>query len=323
MPAAPLSFIRRKTRAWARKRHGVDADPSTISGRRIYIVPTRLGLAFALMLFAMFLGAMNYANNLALALTFVLGSLGLTAMHYCHRNLAGVRIRSAASEPVFVGQAARFRVALENSARLSRHELTIENEHGVSEPSRVDPGGRAVLEVTLPAPRRGSLTLDHFEISTRHPFGLFRAWAALHMDLKCVVYPRPSERALPPPPLETDTGGAQDSARGDDEFAGLRSFHPGDSPRRIAWKAYARERGLHVKVYAGTAVTSYMFDWNSLPGMDTEARLSQLCRWVEDAYVSGRAFGLKLPGVDIPANVGSAHRQRCLTALALFDESVR
>ena len=56
------------------------------------------------MLFAMFLGAMNYANNLALGLTFLLGALGLTAMHYCHRNLAGVHVRSAASEPVFAGQ---------------------------------------------------------------------------------------------------------------------------------------------------------------------------------------------------------------------------
>lgn len=321
--ASPSSLLRRKTRAWARKRHGVDADPLILSARRIYIVPTRLGLAFALMLFAMFLGAMNYANNLALALAFVLGAMGLTAMHYCHRNLAGMRIRSAASEPVFAGQHARFRVALENPARVSRHELTIENEHSVSEPSRIDPDGRAVLEVTLPAPRRGQLILEHFEISTRHPFGLFRAWAALHMDLKCVVYPRPSERTLPPPPLETDTGGAQDSARGDEEFAGLRSFHPGDSPRRIAWKAYAREQGLHVKVYAGTAVTSYMFDWDSLPGLEKEARLSQLCRWVEDAHVGGRAFGLKLPGVDIPPNVGVAHRQRCLTALALFEEHAR
>lgn len=320
---AVRASLRRRVRTWARKRHGIDADPLIVSGRRIYIIPTRLGLAFALMLFAMFLGAMNYANNLALALTFVLGAMGLTAMHYCHRNLAGLRIRSAASEPVFAGQHARFRVALENPARVSRHELSIENEHGVSEPARIDSDGRAVLDVSLPAPRRGQLTLDHFEVGTRHPFGLFKAWAVVHMEMKCVVYPKPSERTLAAPPLETDTGGAQDSARGDDEFAGLRSFHPGDSPRRIAWKAYAREQGLHVKVYAGTAVTSYWFDWDSLPGMDTEARLSQLCRWIEDAYVEGRAFGLKLPGTDIPPNVGSAHRQRCLTALALFEERAR
>lgn len=319
MLRALFSRLRRKTRAWARKRHGIDADPLILSGRRIYIVPTALGIAFALMLFAMFLGAMNYANNLALGLTFMLGALSLTAMHYCHRNLAGVLIRAAASEPVFVGQTARFRIALENTAPLARHELTVANDHGIAAPARVEPNGRAILEIELPAPRRGLLPLDHFEVGTRHPFGLFRAWAPLHMDIKCVVYPKPSERGLPPPPFETDTGGAQDTIRGDEDFAGLRGFHPGDSPKRIAWKAYAKEQGLHSKVYAGTAVTSHRFDWDALPGMAIEARLSQLCRWIEDAYAAGRAFGLNMPGTNIPANVGPAHRQRCLTALALFD----
>jgi uncharacterized protein (DUF58 family) len=319
MLRALFSRLRRRTRAWARKRHGIDTDPLILSGRRIYIVPTALGIAFAFMLFAMFLGAMNYANNLALGLAFMLGALSLTAMHYCHRNLAGLLIRSAASEPVFAGQTARFRIALENAAPIARHELMIANDESVAAPTRVDPEGRAILQIELPAPRRGLLALDHFEVGTRHPFGLFRAWAHLHMDIKCVVYPKPSERGLPPPPLETDTGGAQDATRGDEDFAGLRGFHPGDSPKRIAWKTYAKGQGLQVKVYAGTAVTSHMFDWDGLPGMALEARLSQLCRWIEDAYAAGRAFGLKMPGVDIPANIGPAHRQRCLTALALFE----
>ena len=86
------------------------------------------------------------------------------------------------------------------------------------------------------------------------------------MNVRCVVYPRPSERGAPPPPLETDTGGAQDAVRGDEDFAGLRAFHPGDSPRRIAWKAYAREQGLQVKVYAGTAVTSHLSTGMRCPG---------------------------------------------------------
>ena len=315
-----LAALRRKTRTWARKRHGVDPDPLIVATRRIYIVPSTLGIAFTLMLFAMFLGAMNYANNLALGLTFMLGALALTAMHYCHRNLAGLRIRSAASEPVFAGQTARFRIALENDAKVARHELVIANEHGSAPAVRVESGARVVAELQMPAPQRGLLALDSFELTTRHPFGMFRAWAYLSMDLRCVVYPKPSPRGLPPPPLETDTGGAQDTIRGDEDFAGLRAFHPGDSPRRIAWKAYAREQGLHVKLYAGTAVTSHSFDWEALGGLGTEARLSQLCRWVEDAYAAGRAFGLRLPGTEIAPNVGAGHRQRCLTALALFDE---
>jgi len=311
--------LRSRIRAWARRRHGVDTDPIVLSGRRIYILPTGLGVAFAAMLFAMFLGAMNYANNLALGLAFTLGALGLTAMHYCHRNLAGLKLASAASQPVFAGETAHFCIALENPSALARHELTVGNEHGTATPVRIDPAGRAVLQVDLPAPRRGALRLDHFEVATGHPFGLFRAWTHVHMDLTCIVYPRPAPRGAGPPPVETDIGGPQDSQRGDEDFAGLRTFHPGDAPTRIAWKAYAREHSLQVKVYAGTAVTSHWLDWHSLPGLSVEARLSQLCRWIEDAHAGGRAFGLKLPDLEIPVNIGPAHRQRCLTALALFD----
>jgi uncharacterized protein (DUF58 family) len=319
MIGSMLVWLRRRTRHWAAKRHGIDPDPIVLSGRRIYIVPSRLGLGYALMLFAMFMGAMNYANNLALGLTFLLGSLGLTAMHYCQRNLAGVRICSAACEPVFAGQQASFRIAVENLAPLPRHELVIANEHGSAEPARVEPDGRTVLEIKMPAVRRGYLELDQFEILTRYPFGMFRAWAYLNLKVRCIVYPRPSDGGTPPPPLETDTGGAQDQARGDEDFAGLRRFHPGDSPRHVAWKAYAREQGLQVKVYAGTAVTSHLFDWHRLEGLDPEARLSQLCRWIEDAHAAGHAFGLRLPDSELPPNIGPAHRERCLTALALFN----
>ena len=311
--------LRRVSRRWALKRHGVDPDPLTLPSRRIYIIPTGMGIAFALMLTAMFIGAMNYGNNLALGLTFLLGSLALTAMHYCHRNLAGIVIRSASTEAVFAGNEATFNIALENTAPLARHELLLANDQGVSAQQLVPANGRAVFDLGLPAPRRGLLTLDHFEIVTRHPFSLFRAWTHVHMNMTCVVYPKPAPRGLSPPPVETDTGGAQDSVRGDEDFAGMRPFHPGDSPRRIAWKAYAREQGLQVKLYAGTAVTSHVFDWNGLTGLDTEVRLSQLCRWIEDAHAQGRAFALKLPGLDIPANIGPGHRQRCLTALALFE----
>lgn len=320
-----LDRFRSRTRGWMRKRQGEDPDPVTLRSRRIYILPTGLGLGFAGMLFLMLVGAMNYANNLALGLAFLLGALGLVAMHHAHRTLAGLQLGLAAIEPVFAGQLARFRLALLNAAGQPRPELQLTADSVTSATIRLDAAGREirreVLELGVPSERRGLLRLERFEVSTRHPFGLFRAWAVLHMQLECIVYPKPGDRGLPPPPVETDVGGAQDGPRGDEEFAGLRPFHPGDSPRRIAWKAYAREQGLHTKQYAGTAVTSHVFTWSMLEGLGVEARLSQLCRWIVDAHAAGRAYGLELPGIRIEANIGDAHRQRCLTALALFRDA--
>ena len=122
-----------------------------------------------------------------------------------------------------------------------------------------------------------------------------------------------------PPAVETDTGGAQDRARGDEDFVGLKPFQFGDPLHRIAWKSYARGNGLHAKQFAGTDVTSYVFDWDSLAGLAAEARLSQMCRWVIDAHDRGEAYGIRLPGTTIAPNIGRAHREHCLTALAVFE----
>jgi uncharacterized protein (DUF58 family) len=311
--------LRKRTRAWAKRRHGQDVEPFVIPTRRVYILPTRIGLFYAGMLLLMFLGAMNYANNLALGLTFILSSIGLVGMHYCQRNLVGVRIASGLTEPVFAGQVARFAIAFENDAGMLRHEIRVGADgDSAALPVSIESGQRTVVHVELPAPERGRLTLDHLQISTDYPFGLFRAWTHVNLPMSCIVYPKPASRQLKPPPTETDTGGAQEARRGEEDFAGLRSFQAGDSPRHIAWKAYARGQELQVKQYAGTAVTSHLLEWEQLAGMHTESRLSQLCRWIEDAHASRIAFGLRIPGTDIAANVGNAHRQRCLTALALF-----
>ena len=122
----------------------------------------------------------------------------------------------------------------------------------------------------------------------------------------------------PDAPVVAACSSALDHAQGDADFAGLRPFRPGDSPRHIAWKTFAREQELLVKHYAGTDVTSHWFDWESLAGLQIEERLEQLCRWVVDAQKQGHAYGLRLPGESVNPNLGGAHQRRCLTALALF-----
>jgi uncharacterized protein (DUF58 family) len=313
--------IERRTRAWIRRRQGDDVDPVELRRQRIYILPTRLGAAYGAMLFAMLAGGMNYNNNLGLALTFLLVSLGLVAMHHAHGTLAGVRLRLLEAIPGFAGNDVRFRLLLEHSSSIARPALDIGLEKTGPGIATVDlpPRGQAAATLSLPAPRRGRIALDRFIVSTSHPFGLFRAWAVVHPRYAAIAWPQPAPRSLAPPRIATDTGGAQSGAAGEEDFAGLRPFQAGDSLRRVAWKAYARGQGLHTKLYAGTDVVSHLFDFDSLAGLGTEARLAQLCRWVLDAQERGEAFALRLPGTVIDTGVGPAHRERCLNALALFE----
>jgi uncharacterized protein (DUF58 family) len=312
-PAALVEWTRR----WIRRRQGADPVVVPLHRGRIYILPTGLGLAFGVMLFAMLLGSLNYANNLGLALTFLLSGLALVAMHACHRNLADLAVSGAGTDPPYAGQAAGFRVNLANPSGVRRIDIEVGNEFGIAEAVSVPAAADAAVRLSIPTSRRGRVRLARFEIATRYPFGLFRAWAVLHPDTDCLVYPKPA-RTAPSPPQAPGASGAGTTTRGDEDFAGLKEYHPGDSPRRIAWKAHARGGELLVKEFAGAATPTSMFDLELAPGADLEERLAVLARWIVDAQGRGEAFGLRLSDVEIAPEPGEAQRRRCLAALAEF-----
>ncbi len=309
----------RRVRAWILRRQGRDAETVVLRRGRIYILPTQLGLAYAAMVFAMLVGGLNYGNNLGLAFAFLLAGIGLTAMHHCHGTLEGVALRLHTTESAFVGRRVAFRILLANPSVAPRARIEISTDDARAASADLDAGATVESELSIAAARRGLVPLTRYEVSTRHPLGLFRAWAVVHPDYRAIAWPQPAPRGHPPPSVETDTGGAQDRARGDEDFVGLKPFQLGDPLHRIAWKSYARGNGLHAKQFAGTDVTSYIFDWDSLAGLAVEARLSQICRWVIDAHDRGEAYGIRLPGTTITPNVGRAHREHCLTTLALFE----
>lgn len=304
---------------WAKKRQGSDSHAVILESRRIYILPTAVGLIFALMSFTMLLGSMNYNNNLSFVLTFLLTSLGFVSMHQCQRNLVGLEVSFAGVEPVFAGQAAEFQVAITNHAKNSRPHLQLYFGGIVSEIDDLAAGESRVFHLEIPTVQRGQIRLDRFGVRTLFPFELFRAWAWLHMDLHGLVYPKPAAQVPEPPPTQAAQGHRQHDARGEEDFAGLRKYNVGDSPRKVAWKAYARTGDLLTKQFSGADTSSQWFDFDHVSGTDSEERLSVLTRWIIDADRTQRDYGLRLPGVEFSPAHGAAHRHRCLEALALFN----
>ena len=312
------SRVGARVRQWARKRQGQDRRVTRLVSRRIYILPTAVGLVFGLMTFTMLLGSMNYNNNLSFVLTFLLVGLGFVSMHQCQRNLVGLEVGFAGVEPVFAGQAAEFRIAITNHSKTRRPHLQVYVEDVKSRIEDLEPGESRILHLEVPTTRRGKLALPRFGIRTLFPFELFRAWAWLHMDLEALVYPKPADEAPEPPPTQSAHGHRQHDARGEEDFAGLRKYHAGDSPRHVAWKAFARSGDLLSKQFSGADTSSQWFDFDQVAGADVERRLSILTRWIVDADRTQQDYGLRLPGQEYPPAHGEGHRHRCLEALATF-----
>jgi uncharacterized protein (DUF58 family) len=314
--------IKQRARNWAHRRQGEDRAPVKLTRRRVYILPTHFGAIYAGIVFVMLLGSMNYNNSLGFALTFLLTSLGLVAMHHTHRNLTGIIISGLQTGEAFAGDLLRVQIGIENPSALRRVELRFDCADQQTVLTHIGPAARALLDLHIPTHRRGILQLDRIGVSTEFPFGLFRAWAWLNLPAQALIYPRPTGEQTPPIAQRQEASGALAAQHaGNEDFRGFRTYQPGDSPRRIAWKALARGAPLMVKEYSGAGSAAAMFDYDTLRGMTAEARLSQLCRWVLEADRQAASFGLRLPERHIPLAGGSAQRRRCLEALALFDLS--
>ncbi|RPH45046.1 MAG: DUF58 domain-containing protein [Burkholderiales bacterium] len=298
---------------------GPHAGDLRLDRRRVYILPSRAGLLFGLALVTMLLTAVNYALALGYGLTFLLAGVGLVSMLHTWRNLVGLTLRAGRAEPVHAGELAELSLIVQNPRGPERFaiELTVP---GTAQPTRIDvsPATEQLVTVALPTERRGWQSLPRLRLSTTFPLGLWRAWAWWHPQARILVLPRLETPASPMP--ESGAAGTERAGRGEEDFAAIRPFREGDSPRRLAWKAMARSGGdaLLVREFEGGSGGQLLLDWQSLPpGLDPELRLSRLARWIVDAEAAGLSYGLRLPGVALELDAGPAHRAACLEALAV------
>lgn len=309
--------LRRRWQRWLQRRHP-RGTVQLLSQQRVYIFLSRGGLAFCVMLLAMLGGAINYDLALAYLLVFLLGALALVSLFHTFRNLLGLRLQAGRVEACFAGESARFELLLDNRSALARQALRL--RYAEAEVQHDVPAHDALhVWLSVPARQRGWLAAPHLAIETDWPLGIFRSWSYAWLEQRVLVYPQAEPAAPPLPAASAGNGQGRSTARGQDDFAGLRPYQRGDSPRHVAWKAAARDEGLMVKQFHGEAADALWLDWDSLPpGLAVEARLSRLCAWVLAAHAAGLAFGLLLPGQRLPPAAGDGQREACLAALALF-----
>lgn len=292
-----------------------------LNQRRIFIMPDRVGAAFTLLLVLMLLAGINYENSLAYGLTFLLAAIFVIAILHTYRNFSGLVLKAGASGAVFAGEQARFRVRLE-SVEHAHQAIALGWPGQPLQTLDIAPGGECECLLGLPTQRRGWLRAECMRVESRFPLGILVAWSWVDLDQSVLVYPHPQEGDLP---LAAGAGsdeeeeGRRASSQGADDYQGLRSYQPGDSRRRLHWKAFSRGQGLLVKDFAALSGRDLWLDFQALGG-DVEARLSLLCHWVLQLDARQQPYGLRLPGCELAPDYGEAHRDSCLRALALYGE---
>jgi uncharacterized protein (DUF58 family) len=298
--------------------------------RRVFIVPTRPGLAFGAVVLVLFIGSVNYTLSLGFALTFLIAGCAIVDMHLTFRNLAHLHLAAGRTQAVFAGDEARFELHLLNRRKHDRYAIWL-GFIGKGLPAleqSTDVAGNAASRVVLatPAVERGWLLVPRIRIQTRFPLGLLRAWSYWQPDAKVLVYPHPEDNA-PPLPMHSDEREEGEGQGGHDDFAGVRAYQEGDSMKHLAWRQIAKvdlEAGgtLVTKHFEGGATSQIALDYAKLPrGMNVEMKLSRLTRWVIEAESRGLAYTFQLGETSLAPALGPAHQEACLRAMALYQKT--
>ncbi|GAU08202.1 DUF58 domain-containing protein [Desulfoplanes formicivorans] len=307
-------------RYWLDRRPRVEL-PVVLDGRHIFILPTKCGLLFALLLIALLVGSLNYTNNLGLFLTFLLASMGFVSIFHAHAQLRGLHITRVEADEVFAPAPLILHVHCRSRFR-QVHDIRITLAGEPLFPRSVDlhPGKTRVVKVVGKGRPRGIHPLPPMVISTTYPLGLFRAWSTVAVRKTCAVFPEPSGPVtLVSQKTSGHVGRDQGMGRqpGSDDFQGLRPYVPGDPLQRVAWKASSRGTGLLTKEFVTGSRRHVGLCWDDVAGSDEE-RLAKLCAMVLAADKQGVPYWLELPGHVSDVDQGPDHRHECLMRLASY-----
>lgn len=287
----------------------------------LYILPTRAGLLFLLMAFLIWLLGTNYQNNLILALAYLQVSLLVVVIFRTYQNLAGIELRVIGSAPNFVNSPVGFTLQLRSSNPKGADNLCLKFAGGAEELVQLQPDSSHRVNLFMIGRRRGILRPERLLVKSVFPLGLVQCWSWLNLEAQVLVYPQPRASAFPAHHLGGDDESNDGQKLDSEDVVGLRRYQHGDSLRQIAWKHYARDKGLYRKELAQYSESDSWLDWQDFYRGEPEASLSRMSYWVQELSQLHKSFGLRLPGVLLEPAAGELHRIRALSALARHGET--
>lgn len=298
------------------------ADVVRLNHKNIVILPSTLGVIFFFVLALMFVAAINYESSLGFALVFMLLSMFLLTILYTFRNLADLSFTATDNDVVngivFADSVATFIITVEKHTRRFHESIQVSYRKGSSAKVDLIDDKQQSINIHVRSIKRGILHPGRLRVETVFPFGLVRAWSYIDLNVQCLVCPRPLACDLDWLLSSNADSGQLNLQTGNDDFYGLRDYRPEDSLRHIAWKQYARGRGLFTKQYSSNVDERIWLSWEMFDNVSIEERLSRLCYCVLELDGRNVDYGLRLPEIEIEPAKGAVHYLKVLKVLALY-----
>jgi uncharacterized protein (DUF58 family) len=163
---------------------------------------------------------------------------------------------------IIAGQTVRMSCVIENFGRRPAYNLrvtfrglpeAIEQQDDAQTLARLGPGERAEVTIALRPRRRGCYRIEHPVCESSFPFNLFRFGMSCEGEESLVVLPAFSRLDLALPCVSRPVNASHLRPAGyvgtSPEYIGNRPYQPGDPPRRIDVRAWARLAAPATKEY--------------------------------------------------------------------------
>lgn len=237
-----------------------------------------------------YLSAWNRGLPVMYAFSAVFISLWLMGMLTPHLTLRQILAQRAHNPSAFEGESLAMNFVLHNTGNRAARLIEIRDfaigKTVMTLVARLLPGQRKEVEYALPCPHRGVYAIGPVRLASGFPLGLATKEIDVPNSLSTLwVYPR-----LYPVGNFPLYGEKRQSWRGvpspragvGDDFAGVREYRVGDSPRHIHWRASAKHGELVVKEFERRSVTTVTIfldlESRNLRGIEGETTLDYAAR---------------------------------------------
>ena len=301
------------------------ANTYTTHRRQLYMLPTKAGWVFSLMVFLLFLASIKFSHQATFLLTFLMCGFGMISSFHTQKNINQLRLQFKNGAPVFESDTVKFTCTLSNTSNTKRHNIWLmcgDYQTRVD----IDANSEKTVIIKVPANSRGIHRIAPVSITSHFPIGILFGWSrAFQADACAIVYPKPIDILAPPSAsfVSSDEGDSQEmhggQQQGGEQIAALKAYQAGDRLRDIHWPSLAKSGQLVSKEYDNNAEHKRVFNWQQVQSIDLEDKLSQLTFWLLAADKQNMDYQLSIPGFESSYAHGEHHLTQCLEKLALWE----
>ncbi len=247
---------------------------------KIYIIPTKFGIAFFSVNFISFIIALAFGHQFSYIFSISLLVIFVTSAMITNQYMKNILVKttqsfviSSSSDDVFLP------ISLEN------HEEEVVDINIISVEKNIEvQSNHPSCESQMPLGKKsvGVYETHKLKMNSTYPLFLFKAWKSVDLKASVVIYPKSSL-------VQRNEGSTTNDSINEIEHI---KYRVGDNLSKVDWKIYARKGELFSKVDIGNNAQVFIIDESIILKYGDDG-LGLVCHLIHEHIKKGHAFIFK------------------------------